>query len=241
MLNKLLLLLTGSPQLDATGSSGCRVASSSYTFTIVCSGGSPKPGIIAGVACLTVGGTVSSISSDLIGSFTKALAASNGLADSEIWYLAAPAVGTHTLTVTLSGAITSDSAAASYFAVDQSSPIGVTGSNTGTGTNISDAISTGTDGSFVFDHVATSNKTLVATSPSVERWNTVCVPGSGAASDQGLINPAGAVTMAWTGIGALDVWAHTMAEIKPYIAPSTSFTAIIRRTLGLRVGSRTKN
>lgn len=218
---KLLLMLSGGIPLNGYGKSGCQTATASYTMNATVGGGANRV-LIVGVAILTTLGSVSSVASDVSGSFTKAIASTNtGIARSEIWSLTAPATGAHVITVTLSGAISSDAMWASVFNTDQTTPVEATGSATGTSGTPSASVTTATTGAYLLTHIASSNKTLTATAPAVLLTSEVCTPGEGATATQ-TTTAAGSYSMAWGAVGVADVWTQTIVSIKPVTASVAS-------------------
>lgn len=68
----------------------------------------------------------------------------------EWWYEVAPPSGSQTINVAYSGAMSSDAVAVMYLSgVHQGSPVGVSGTNTGSGTTLSIEVTTGTAQSWV--------------------------------------------------------------------------------------------
>jgi hypothetical protein len=89
-----------------------------------------------------------------------------GLLRSEIWYLIAPATGTHSVVVTASGISYISGIATTLNSVDQTSPLGITGSADGSSTTPSVSITTIQDNSLIIDSVATANDPIVFTAGS---------------------------------------------------------------------------
>jgi len=116
--------------------------------------------------------TISSIAWDGQ-SFTKAAGVVDGGGNlrTDIWYLVAPNTGAHTVTVTFTGSVNLPNVAyISLYGANQSSPIGVTATNTGTAANTTVSITPTTTGSWVLAALS-ANTTTTGSSGGTEWWN----------------------------------------------------------------------
>lgn len=197
---------------DATFSSGDVAAASSWSGSVSWNGSNrglaidvPMLGPGVNVTAMTYGGANCSF----IGS--RASVTSFGAV--EQWRIvqgdpAAPAAGANTLAVTLSGAIEFAVIGESLTGVHQSVP--VEGFNSAQATNGAGA----TDASVVITSIANKcliHAAVVASDTSIvagqtTRNNVSGTLGSGADEDSGIISPAGATTMSYTGVGAFATW-----------------------------------
>lgn len=210
---------------DAAANSGYQAAASTYTFNRAVSG--TNTFLAVDVHLLSAGQTVTSIVDDSTGGAVamtligvKTTVTSFGRV--ECWGLAAPAAGTKTIAVTLSGSIASCATATSYTGVHQTSPYEAFNSAQATNVGAADAtvdITTVADNCWVHGAVATSDSSITAGQTS--RNNVTGIGGSGANEDNnGPKTPAGTVTMSWTDVGAAATWAIAGYAIRPVAASS---------------------
>jgi hypothetical protein len=154
----------------------------------------------------------------------------NGTVRSEIWYLTAPAAGTHNVVVTAAGATDVTATSMSFTGVDQATPLGTLVSAIGTDTAPT-VTATTVIGEPVFDVVgavgtttptAGAAQTVRQTNNTSTGLNRVVVASSTAAGQPG------PVTMSWT-IPSAD-WALTAVPIQASTALTglgvSSFTAV---------------
>jgi hypothetical protein len=140
-------------------------------------------------------------------------ARSNSGFRAELWYLKAPASGTGTVAVSLSGSANMVGGAVSFFGADQFTPFGsfVSASATGTTATVS-TTSSSTDlviSALAIDGNASSRTPAAGQTP---RWNLV---SSSTDVAGGFSTAAGGVTsMSWTASSA-QPWALTAAVLKP--------------------------
>lgn len=133
----------------------------------------------------------------------------------------APAAGSNTLAVTLSGSIEFTVAWTSYTGSHQTVPTEAFNSaqatNTGSATNASVVITSIADNCWI--HAAcVANDTSIAAG-NAPRNNVPGTLGSGANEDNGgAKTPAGAVTMSYTGMGITTTWAIAGYAIRPLAA-----------------------
>lgn len=154
---------------------------------------------------------------------TQAVTNTNGTLKSEQWYLIAPPVGTYNIIVSVTPNAYITAGAETLNTVDQSSPIGVTQTATGTSLTPSLVLATGTDNSLVIDSLVTGTLPIVYTAGAgqTENWHITATPNTrqGASS----IEPAGTqpdnVTMSWA-ITQNVAWALNAIEVKGIAGPS---------------------
>lgn len=179
------------------------------------------------------GATVTSITYNGV-ALTHAVSEATGALDTEQWYLIAPPVGTYPIIVTLSAPAYVTCGAETYTQTNQSVPIGVTSTATGTDGTPTLNIVTGTDNSLVVDSLATDILPIVyfAGAGQSVNWDLTANPNvvQGASS----LQPAGAqpdtVTMQWTTTQPGAVWAQTALEIKGITTAVPGVTQIVAGT-----------
>ncbi len=135
----------------------------------------------------------------------------------EIWQLTAPALGTNSVTVTLSGNASGVAGAVSLTEVDQTTPIEASSYSNASGVgNATPAVTVTTlsNNAWLMDTLAA--ETTDPATPAggqIARWN-----GSnqirGAGSTKGPMSPAGATSMNWT-LGSSSRWAIGAVAVKP--------------------------
>lgn len=214
---------------DASANSGYQAAASTYTFTRTCSGNNRY--LTVDVALLSAGQTVTSIVDDFGGGavsmvFLGAQSTVTSFGRIESWGLVAPASGTKTIQVNLSGSIASTAVAESYTGVHQTSPTEGFAGNQATNVGAADAtvsVTSVADKCWIHAAIATDDTAITANQTS--RNNVTGAGGSGANEDTGPITPAGATTMSYTAVGALATWAIVGYALRP-IEASTLGTAI---------------
>jgi hypothetical protein len=136
----------------------------------------------------------------------------------ELWYLASPAVGTYTMTVTWAGALSSYGvgSATSYFGVDPVTPIDAHAGNGGTGITLATTLTTVANHALITDcAVAQSDPLTVGAgqTPRVNRTTTGTVDAVGVSTVNDK-TPAGAETMDWTQFGAQN-WVNSAVSLRP--------------------------
>lgn len=163
--------------------------------------GSPVTGVTYnGVAMTQIGSTLNS----------------GGNSAANLWYLIAPATGTHTVTMSASGGFGGnfEGVSASYTGVDQTTPINVSPNGSGTGTSATTSTTTTVDKCWAVylvlpkgvDSTASTNSTLIAASFADHASaydNSAVAP----------ITPAGSYSMSATLPSA--VWQSVMAVFAP--------------------------
>lgn len=139
--------------------------------------------------------------------------------ETELWYLAAPAAGSHDIVVTPSAAADFTVQAITISGMDQSAPLDTSNTATGTSTTPSRAITPGVNNTIIIDNVAIDDRGATG------------VPGAGQseiadfAGDWNqhlmsleMVDTAASTTMDWT-IASND-WATIAASFKEYVAPA---------------------
>lgn len=124
---------------DAISDSGYQTASSSYSWTHVCSGENRFLAVDVGILSVP-GTTVTSITYNGVNlSFIGAKSTVSGAGRVECWGLVAPTIGSNNVVVTLSTSVSSASEAVSYTGVNQTTPTEAFNSNQATNTVDADA------------------------------------------------------------------------------------------------------
>lgn len=212
---------------DASSNSGYQTAQSSYSWSHTCSGNNRY--LTVGISMLSVGGSsVSSITYNGVSlSLIKAQASVSGAVRAELWGLAVPASGPHTITVTLSASLDSIGGAVSFANVVQATSTEAANSATATNVGAADAtvdVTTISNKAWVVDIVATDDTSITVGAGQTSRNNVTGTLGSGAMSTEGPKTPAGAVTMSWTNVAALATWSIASVAIIP-LSASKSLSA----------------
>lgn len=199
---------------DAASTSGYQAVQSTYSWSHTVTTQSNRVLVVALSLFATGSGSSityngASLTNDASSTVT------NGVYRTEIWYLIAPATGTNTIAVTLSGAITSVANASSYYNADQTAPIEARGQNTGTGNPATVSVTTINTGSVVVSNLTTVTSSGVTSAAGEnQRENTAGVLGSSVLADKGPISVPASTTLTFNGIGTLDVWAISGISIK---------------------------
>ena len=227
---------------DANSNSGYQTAVSGLTWNHTCTGTNGFIGV--DIEFLSVNNTVSSVTYNGVAlNFIGAQNVVGGTGRVESWGLAGPATGTNAVSVTFASTLVTGAAsgtAVSYYNVNQSSPTeafnGNSGINAGTGTNATVVVTTLTANDWVHAALATSQNSGIASSQT-SRNIVAGTLGTGANADtNGVVTPAGAQTMTFTGEGITSAWAVAGYGIVPYSAASTG--NLFRQNLlnGLGIG-----
>jgi len=202
----------GPVYFDNASNSTYQAALSTYNWTHVV-GTNNNRFIIVGVSVFAAG-SVSSITVGAL-SLTFLRSDTNGVYRSELWYGVAPATGSNTVTVNLSGSLTSIAGATSYWNVDQSAPIDANNGANGTNTPASGSVTTVTANDRVFGNLAAQTTSGISDQiGQANRYVNQGALGTGAGAEKGTIVTAGSTTLQWNGLGALDSWAVSFAGIK---------------------------
>lgn len=200
---------------DAASNSGYQAAASTYSWSHTCTGSNRF--LAVDVSLLSAGSTVTGITYNGVAlSFIGAQSTVTSFGRVECWGLVAPASGTNTIAVTLSGSIASAGTAVSYTGVNQSLPTEAFNSAQATNVGAADAtvtVTTVADNDWVHAAIATSDAAITAGQTS--RNNVTGAGGSAADEDTGPVTPAGGQAMTYTGVGALATWAIGGYGIRP--------------------------
>lgn len=153
---------------------------------------------------------------------TQRITTTNSTLKSEQWTLTAPPIGTYNIVVSVTPNAYLTCGAETFNTVNQTSPVGVTQTATGTSLTPSLVLATGTDNSIVVDSLATGTLPIVYTAGAgqTENWHITANPNvrQGASS----IEPAGSqpdnVTMSWSITQSIP-WALNAIEIKGIASP----------------------
>lgn len=222
---------------DAAGNSGDIAAASSYSGSASWSG--TNRFLAVDVSMLGPGVTVSSMTyggaaCTLVG--VKSTVTSFGRV--EQWRICssdsgAPAAGSNTLAVTLSGSLEFAVEWASYTGVHQTSPTegfnSAQATNAGSATDASVSVTSVADNCWIHAAVVANDTSITAGNTS--RNNVAGTLGSGANEDNGAAKtPAGAVTMSYSGMGITTTWAIAGYAIRPLAASGLGSTGTLATT-----------
>lgn len=211
-------------QFNAVGTSGDQAAASSYSGAAVWNGNNRF--LAVDVSMLGAGVTVTAMTygganCTLIG--VKSTVTSFGRV--ECWGIkssdsGAPAAGSNTLVVTLSGSLEFVVEWVSYKEVNQTTPTEAFNSaqatNSGSATDASVVITSITDNAWIHAAVVANDTSITANQTS--RNNIAGTLGSGGNEDNNSLVHPGAVTMSYTGMGITATWAIAGYAIRPYTA-----------------------
>lgn len=159
-----------------------------------------------------------------------------GVYTNEIWFLSDPAYGSHTVTVNLSGSLTSIASAMTYANVFQTAPIDADAGATGTGGTPTVNITTLADGAWVVDGISTINTTTTPASGQTQREDNTGALGTGGTSDKPKVT-AGATSMSWGAVGVTDSWVLAAIALTP--ASASTLIKILTGSLSFS-GAMTK-
>lgn len=218
---------------DTASSSKYEASLSTYSWTHNVFNASNRVLVVS--VSIFVTGSVSSITYNGV-NLTQNVASTvtNGIYRSEQWYLIAPATGSNTVTVNLSSSLTSIANAASYYNVHQTTPIEATSTNTGTGNPASATVTTIANNSAVMANLVTPTSSGVKAGGSGQNSRDVNAGalGTSALDDKRPINPAGATTITWNGIGLTDTWAASVISLQVPAAATAQYYSFLT-TLGV--------
>lgn len=202
---------------DAASNSGYQAASSSYSWSHTCTGSNRY--LTVGISMLSLAQTVTGITYNSVSlSLLGVRASVSGAARVELWGLVAPATGSNTIAVTLSGAIASAGNASSYTGVHQTSPTEAFNSAQATNVGAADAtvdVTTVADNAWAVDIVCTDDTAITVGAGQTQTGNVTGAGGSGAMSYEGPKTPAGVITMSWTDVAGLATWAIGSIALRP--------------------------
>ena len=145
---------------------------------------------------------------------------------SELWYLIAPAAGTHDIVVTAGAvqAVTIIGGATSWTGADQSAPLGTAAKATGTTTPATVNV-TSVAGEYVVDSACAYKATAITMTVGAGQtsaWNET--PATGIVGAGSYEASASTITMSWTLNVASLGWATVAVPIKPSTAPGATAT-----------------
>jgi len=141
---------------------------------------------------------------------------------SELWYLIAPASGTATVTVTLSGTSRAVGGSCTFAGVAQVSPIDASNGGTGSSSSPSGSVTANTANSMLLGHLAISGSSNTVSSEGsgqTLRWDNTTTQQAqadrniGHGSQKGPV-AAGSQSMSWGLSGSTD-WAVSIVALKP--------------------------
>lgn len=198
---------------DNASNSGYKASVSSYNWTHI-NGGSSQT-LIVNVSLFATG-SVSSITYNSV-ALTKIRTDSVGVYRNEMWYLANPAYGSHSIAVTLNTSLTSIASATSYSNTDISNtPIEENAGSTGSGVSTPTVTITPDSAyAWIVDGLTSSNTTETVGANQTQRDNNTGVLGTGAMSDKGPIVTPTSTSMTWSAVGLTDSWAYGVIALDP--------------------------
>lgn len=204
----------GPVYFDNFSTSNYEASLSTYNFTHVV-GTNTNRLLTVGVSTFAAG-TVSTITYGGV-SLTKLRADVNGIYNSELWYLIAPASGSATVTVTLSASLTSIAGGASWWNVDQTTPFSANAGANGTNTPASGVVTPGSITNRVFGNLSAQTASDAVTNkidqaPHCRAGGTL---GTQEGSELGVIMGLTSTTLQWDGLGVTDSWAISLGAIQP--------------------------
>lgn len=200
---------------DAASNSGAQTTATAYNWSHTCTG-SHLMLVVAINQRTTAGNLVSGVTYNGI-KLNQAVAINNGTRRADLWYLANPPTGSHSIAVTLSAAPTTSVAEA--ISLTGVSRLDAVNSASGTSTTPSVAVTTIADNCWVIDAMEAGATTVPSAGGSQANVTSVDQTNSfwGSISTQGPKTPAGSVTMSWT-ISASVAWAQVACSFKPYLS-----------------------
>jgi hypothetical protein len=191
---------------DAISNSGVQTGSSGYSWNHTCTGNTGFLAVDIGV--LSALNTVTALTYNGVAlTFIGAQNALSGVGRLEQWGLANPPQGTFSISVTLSGAVTSAGVAVSYTGVNQLTPTEAFNSATGTnGTPANATVNVTTVADQDWVHAACVSNDTTITANQTARNNVTGAAGSVANEDTGPVSPPAATTVSYA-VGAARTWA----------------------------------
>jgi hypothetical protein len=212
---------TGSIAFDAVGSGNNSGGSTTISWTHTTGSGTNRIMIVG----VSIRNTTVSVSSITYGAqsltFIRSDTHPSATIRSELWYLIAPASGSATVTVILSGASRATGGSCTYTGVDQTSPLDANAGGTGRSSSPSQSVTVNTANSWLLGHLAISGSTSTVTSGGAGqtmRWDQVTTgtPAAnnnrGHGSDKGPVG-TGSQTISW-GLSAAADWAASVVALK---------------------------
>ncbi len=210
------------PSLLATGSIGGEDALTDYdrNTTIVVPAGTSRLLVVNVSLRNSAGESVSSVVSDVGGALTlkTSVQASATTGRAELWYLIAPSVATHSITVTFSAAVRAIVSSHCYKDIHQSVPFGTAATASGLSGATATVDATSAVDELVIDVLARIDEdTITVGAGQTQMVNTKTTNGTSADIRAGVSREAGAatVTMSWSLTGGLRAWALLAIALKP--------------------------
>jgi hypothetical protein len=197
--------------LDASATSIYEASLSTYGYSHTCSGSNRL--LIVGVAIFAAG-SVTSITYNGV-NLTKIRNDTQGVYNSELWYLVAPATGTNTVTVTLNASLTSIAVSVSFTGVAQTGSISSNAASTGSGAICQNNITTIEANDWCISVIATGAPIITCTSGTQDR-NTAGVLGTGAISHLGPVASPSSNALSWD-LGGTNSYTMSGAALKPLV------------------------
>lgn len=212
-----LLLLAGNVYgaiaFDAAASNGTPSANP-VTWTHTCTGSNLV--LYVGVDVhIPLGGSITSASYNGVAmTLIISTQGSNGVSNTGflngIFYLANPATGAHTVSVSFAGgAASAEGGSISLTGVDQTTPVDASSCTTSVTGEPSVTLTTIANNSWALDNVDSFSGTATVGAGQTAQWNNALNSGSSI----GPITPAGATTMTWSGLSV--GWAQCAASFCP--------------------------
>jgi hypothetical protein len=222
---------------DINGAHQLALGTTSWSHT--CTGSNLV--LIVNLAVWNNGGTAAGMTTVTYGAQSMTLVgtgASNGSFYTEQWQLIAPSTGAHTILGTQVG--TSDAiktSAVSLTGADQTTPVDVSTSTTGTAGSVTAALTLGTANEYMIDIV----NHLSANNPSSHSDTQVLNDASlgvNGASQYGLKTSSGSQSMSWTYPDPGDAWAYSVLAIKAASSSVNVSVAQVAATLTVTGGTQ---
>lgn len=209
---------------DTTTKGLLNVAGTTLTFSHTCTGSNLV--LVVGVGTSVAGGAIPSgvTYNGVALTFIDNSANGNPNTNTSLWYLVAPATGTHDVVVTTAVNAAMSAGATSLTGVDQTSPLGITGKENATNRYPSLVIATGTDNSWIVDVLSADGYVPTTTGTNqTARWDEA-VPSVGftPAGSTETTTTTGNYTMSWD-MTISDQYSHVAAEFKPASIPFSPF------------------
>ncbi len=206
-------------QITVDASSSATISASTLTWAHTVGSGSNRF-LVVGVSIRNAGNTVSGVTYG--GAALTFIGARNNHDDAvrtEMWYRAAPAVGTANVVITLTGGAKMVGGAVSFFGVSATAPLGtfVANNSTNTGTDNPSVVVTSAAGELIISALSTQGSagTVTPLAGQTQRWNLFYGTSGGDPAGFGSTAPgAASVTMGWTKTGTAK-WAIGAVALKP--------------------------
>ena len=149
-----------------------------------------------------------------------------GSGNHSLWYLTTPTTGSSkNVVITFNGNSWGTGGAISFFSVNTSSPVGVTGSNAGTDSTVTTTVTSTVNNSVLLDtfYLNDRSKTSTVTSPQVFAWSADTGAGEGTRGEGSYktIGTTGSYTMSWT-LSGNSTWKQVVAEVKPAVTATAT-------------------